>query len=154
MCCLGRGSLREMRAKSDRYSTSPHGSERDQNSPLSSQRASICAISSVTNTTLLVTYNRIYITMTKLAETPSVGFDFSNYARNQFLGQRLQGIPKGNTFSSPFVIHADQPFPSDLHRYDYRWCHIWWRKLGRGARRLSWCRYTSHRWTYRRRQEL
>ena len=36
--------------------------------------------------------------MTKLAETPSVGFDFSNFARNQFLGQRLQGIPKGNTF--------------------------------------------------------
>lgn len=70
--------------------------------------------SSVTNTTLLVTYNRIYITMTKLAETPSVGFDFSNYARNQFLGQRLQGIPKGNTFYliSSFTLTSHSPATS------------------------------------------
>lgn len=77
-------------------------------------RPSACAISSVANTTLLVTYNRIYITMAKLAETPSVGFDFSNYARNQFLGQRLQGIPKGNTFYllSSFTLTSHSPATS------------------------------------------
>jgi 20S proteasome subunit beta 2 len=28
-------------------------------------------------------------------EGSSIGFDFSNYARNQFLGQRLNGLPRG-----------------------------------------------------------
>jgi 20S proteasome subunit beta 2 len=28
-------------------------------------------------------------------EGSSIGFDFSNYARNEFLGQRLNGLPKG-----------------------------------------------------------
>ena len=28
-------------------------------------------------------------------QTPSVGFDFDNYARNQFLGKTLGGLPKG-----------------------------------------------------------
>lgn len=41
--------------------------------------------------------------MTKLAETPSVGFDFSNFARNQFLGQRLQGIPKATSTGTTIV---------------------------------------------------
>lgn len=56
----------------------------------------------------------VYITMAKLAETLSVGFDFSNYARNQFLGQRLQGIPKGNTFYllSSFTLTSHSPATS------------------------------------------
>jgi 20S proteasome subunit beta 2 len=28
-------------------------------------------------------------------EGPSIGFDFSNYARNQFLGERMNGLPRG-----------------------------------------------------------
>lgn len=28
-------------------------------------------------------------------EGPSIGFDFSNYARNQHLGRQLGGLPKG-----------------------------------------------------------
>ncbi len=28
-------------------------------------------------------------------EGPSTGFDFTNYARNQFLGERFGGLPKG-----------------------------------------------------------
>lgn len=27
----------------------------------------------------------------------SIGFDFSNYARNQFMGERLHGLPKGES---------------------------------------------------------
>ncbi|WWC86244.1 uncharacterized protein L201_001117 [Kwoniella dendrophila CBS 6074] len=39
----------------------------------------------------------------KSIETPNVGFDFSNYARNQFFGERLQGIPKATSTGTTIV---------------------------------------------------
>ncbi|KAK8865922.1 hypothetical protein IAR55_001070 [Kwoniella newhampshirensis] len=39
----------------------------------------------------------------KAAETPNIGFDFSNHARNQFLGQRLQGTPKATSTGTTIV---------------------------------------------------
>jgi hypothetical protein len=30
-------------------------------------------------------------------EGPSIGFDFSNYARNQFIGERMHGLPRGES---------------------------------------------------------
>ncbi|WWC66255.1 uncharacterized protein I206_100156 [Kwoniella pini CBS 10737] len=39
----------------------------------------------------------------KVVEAPNVGFDFSNYARNQFFGERLQGIPKATSTGTTIV---------------------------------------------------
>ena len=42
---------------------------------------------------------------TKAIEQPAgVGFDFSNYARNQFLGERLNGQPKGMSPARPVLV--------------------------------------------------
>lgn len=37
------------------------------------------------------------------SEEPSIGFDFSNYARNQFLGQRMGGLPKATSTGTTIV---------------------------------------------------
>lgn len=105
-----------MRAKSDGYGTSsPRGSGRDQIlRPAANARPSAWYHILLSPIQLSSSHIIIHITMAKLAETPSVGFDFSNYARNQFLGQRLQGIPKGNTFYllSSFTLTSHSPATS------------------------------------------
>jgi 20S proteasome subunit beta 2 len=39
---------------------------------------------------------------------PSHGFDFSNHARNQFLGARLGGLPTGTFFTIPERVRASK----------------------------------------------
>ncbi|KAI9635299.1 putative proteasome subunit, beta type, 7 [Dioszegia hungarica] len=36
-------------------------------------------------------------------EGPSIGFDFSNYARNQFLGERMNGLPRATSTGTTIV---------------------------------------------------
>lgn len=69
-----------------------------------------------------------------------IGFDFSNYARNQFLGSRLGGLPKGEFLPTlhpvpiphscwtpcSFRVCEWMLIMSYLDWYYHCWCQIRW----------------------------
>lgn len=60
--------------------------------------------------------------MAATATASNIGFDFSNYARNQFLGARTGGLPKGE-FEVASVLTS-----SYLDWYHHRRIEVWWRR--------------------------
>jgi hypothetical protein len=90
-----------------------------------------------------------------------IGFDFSNHARNQHLGARMGGLPKGmSTILHPFDLSSAASselinfgivsgYPSYLDGNDHCGSQVWRRRFGGRRGRLSRCRHSSDGWTHR-----
>jgi hypothetical protein len=78
-------------------------------------------------------------------EGPSIGFDFSNYARNQHLGRQLGGLPKGEHW----ILAATSALP------EASWHTIlsFVRPLNQPSGRLTFC-YSYIYWYYHCRPEV